>query len=90
MNSACYDDLTKIVPTENADCDTLLKHFDRHTKARPTAPFLGQRPEIGKDEKGQPTFGDYEWKTFQHVSDVANNIAKSTLTRDLAPEVEGE
>jgi hypothetical protein len=90
MNPACYEDISKIVPTEHRDCDTLLKHFERHAKDRPTAPFLGQRPETNKSAKGNDRFGPYEWKTFGEIKTISENVAKTVIQKDLAPEVEGE
>jgi len=71
-------------------CDTILKHFKRQVTVRRNDEWLATRPITGKNEKGEPTFGDYEWKTWGKVDTITTNVARSIRAKNLAPIVQGE
>ena len=78
------------IPLSIPGCDTLLEHFKRQVTNNKNAPFLGTRPQTGKDEKNQPTFGPYEWETFGDVHEKSTYVARAIRKNKLAEPVEGE
>lgn len=89
MKPETYDDFSKLLPNKFPECDTLLKHFERHVAATPDTAFLGQRPKID-DVDGKPAFGEYVWQSYSQIDKITNNIAQSCFEKDLFPEVDGE
>jgi hypothetical protein len=48
-------------------CPTILDYFERSVKNFPNQDFLGTRTQLANDDKGQPQFGEYTWKTFKEI-----------------------
>ena len=90
VDPAYYDDLMKAIPITSEN-DTLLKCFKSWAHNTPNNQFLGTRRLLDtKTEKGEPMFGDYEWKSYGEVEQIAQNLAKGIVTLGLAPAVRGE
>lgn len=77
-------------PKHREGCNTYLDYFEHSVRARPEAPFLGQRVPNGVDEKGKPVFGEYVWKSFKEVETITHQIARGIVKLNLATETEGD
>lgn len=89
--AAYYDNLgAQPYMSERYPDTTIIQCFKRQVANRGDQPFLGTRPKIGTNEKGQPLFGEYQWQSYRDADQDIENFASGLMAKQLIPEVEGE
>jgi long-chain acyl-CoA synthetase len=73
-------------------CDTMKKIFYKSVDEYSGNHFLGTRPVIDRDDKGEAVFGNYEFITYQDAYETSLNLAKSLCNLKLysEPKVNGQ